>query len=220
MTYRSETRLLLAVVTVVFVALSLDPKADRFTWFLEVVPAVVGVGILVAVHGRFKMTRLTNRLVAVHAAILIVGGYYTYAEVPIGFWVQDALDLSRNHYDRLGHFAQGFVPAIVAREVLLRTSPLRAGKWLFFIVTCICLAISAFYELIEWWTAASRGASAEAFLGTQGDPWDAQWDMMLALIGAVLAQIGVSRIQDRQLASVTKAASFLKTQESAEDARE
>ena len=130
----------------------------------------------------------------------MLGAHYTYARVPMGFWVQDLLHLARNHYDRLGHLAQGFIPAIVIREVLLRQSPLRPGKWLFFLVASVCLALSAVYELIEWWTALIGGESAEAFLGTQGDVWDTQWDMFLALIGAVTAQAVLSRVHDRQLA--------------------
>jgi putative membrane protein len=138
-------------------------------------------------------------LLAVHAVILMVGGHYTYAEVPLGFWVRDALGLARNHYDRLGHFAQGFVPAILAREVLLRNTSLRRGGWLFFLVVCVCLAFSAFYELVEWWTALISGEGATAFLGTQGDVWDTQWDMCLALVGALTAQLLLARAHDRQL---------------------
>jgi putative membrane protein len=130
---------------------------------------------------------------------LILGGHYTYAEVPLGFWVRDAFDLARNHYDRLGHFIQGFVPAIIAREILLRRSPLVQGKWLFFMVCSICLAVSACYEFIEWWTALVGGGSAESFLGTQGDVWDTQWDMFLALLGSISAQVLLSRVHGRQL---------------------
>jgi putative membrane protein len=135
----------------------------------------------------------------------MVGGHYTYANVPIGFWAQDLLDLSRNHYDRLGHFAQGFVPAILAREILLRLSPLRRGRWLFFLVTCVCLAFSALYELIEWWAALIGGESAESFLGTQGDVWDTQWDMFLALLGSISAQALLGKMHDRSLAAVRSA---------------
>jgi putative membrane protein len=173
---------------------------DRFTWLLEVAPVLIGIPILLTTFARFPLTPLLYTLLALHGAILIVGGHYTYAEVPLGFWIQDAFGLVRNHYDRIGHFAQGFVPAIVARELLLRLSPLHVGKWLFFLVLCVCLACSAFYELIEWWVAAATGSAAEAFLGTQGDPWDTQWDMFLALIGAILAQLIFSRLHDRQLA--------------------
>ena len=129
----------------------------------------------------------------------MIGGHYTYARVPIGFWVQDLLDLGRNHYDRLGHLAQGFIPAILVREVLLRRSPLKPGKWLFFLVSSVCLAVSACYEFIEWWAAVLGGEGATDFLGTQGDVWDTQWDMFLALIGSILAQLSLSRMHDSEL---------------------
>jgi putative membrane protein len=132
----------------------------------------------------------------------MLGAHYTYAQVPVGFWVQNLFELSRNHYDRLGHLVQGFIPAILVREILLRKSPLVPGKWLFFLVSCVCLALSAFYELIEWWTALVGGIAAEAFLGTQGDVWDTQWDMFLALIGALLAQITLTPIHDRELEKI------------------
>jgi putative membrane protein len=172
---------------------------DRFTWLLEVAPILIAVPVLVATRRRFPLTPLAYRLILLHALILMVGGRYTYAEVPLGFWVRDALGLARNHYDRLGHFAQGFVPAIVAREILVRKSPLRRGPWLFFLVTCVCLSVSAVYELVEWWTAVAAGEGATAFLGTQGDPWDTQWDMFLALLGALTAQLALARVHDRQL---------------------
>ena len=199
---RREPLALLAA-TGAALALSAVHPHDYFTWFLEVAPIFIGAAILVATYRRFPLTPLAYRLLTVHALILMVGGHYTYAEVPLGFWVRDALGLARNHYDRLGHFAQGFVPAIVAREVLLRRSPLRPGKWLFFLVCCVCLAISACYELIEWWTAVATGEAATAFLGTQGDPWDTQWDMFIALIGAVTAQLLLARGHDRQLSALT-----------------
>lgn len=134
---------------------------------------------------------------------LMVGGHYTYAKVPPGFWVQDAFGLARNHYDRLGHFAQGFVPAMLAREVLLRRSPLERGKWLALLVVCVCLAFSATYELIEWLAALLGGSAADAFLGTQGDVWDTQWDMFMAGVGAVSALLLLSRVHDRQLARLS-----------------
>ena len=173
---------------------------DRFTWCLEVAPVLIGAPILLGTYARFPLTPLLYTLLAIHAAVLIMGGHYTYAKVPLGFWAQDAFGLARNHYDRIGHFAQGFVPAILARELLLRLTPLQVGKWLFFLVLSVCLAFSAFYELIEWWVAAATGSAAEAFLGTQGDPWDTQWDMFLALIGATIAQLLLTRLHDRQLA--------------------
>lgn len=176
---------------------------DRFTWVLEVTPAVLGVAVLVATYRRFQFTSLAYGLMAAHAAILLVGGHYTYLEVPLGHWVREVFNLSRNHYDRLGHLAQGFVPAIVAREVLLRTSPLRRGGWLFFLICCVCLGLSAVYELLEWGIAAATGEAAEAFLAFQGDVWDTQKDMGLALVGAVAAQLLLGRAHDRQLAART-----------------
>jgi putative membrane protein len=179
----------------------IGPK-DRFTWLLEVAPVLVAVPILVASRRRFPLTPLACRLIFLHACILMLGGHYTYAEVPVGFWVQNLFGFARNHYDRLGHFAQGFVPAILAREILLRKTKLQSGGWLFFLVTCVCLSISAVYEFIEWWTALASGEAADAFLGTQGDVWDTQWDMFLCLLGALTAQLTLSRLHDRQLAAL------------------
>lgn len=173
---------------------------DRFTWWLEVIPALIGVPLIVALQKRFPLTTLLLVLIWFHCVILIVGGHYTYARVPLGDWARDWFGWSRNHYDKLGHFAQGFVPAILARELLVRTSPLKASRWLGFLVVCVCLAFSAFYELIEWFTAVMSGAAAEDFLGTQGDPWDTQTDMLMALIGALVALLGLSRFHDRSLA--------------------
>ena len=175
---------------------------DYFTWFLEVIPAIIGVTILVAVYRKFKFTNLVYSLIWIHALILIIGGHYTYAEVPLFNWLKEVLDLSRNHYDRIGHFAQGFIPAMVTREILLRTSPLKPGKWLSVIVVCICLAISASYELIEWGVAELTGSAADAFLGTQGDVWDTQWDMLLAFCGAISSLIGLSGLHDQQLKGI------------------
>jgi putative membrane protein len=198
-TDRREPAVLLILTFALLVLSGLRPH-DRVTWLMEVAPVVIGAAILVATYRAFPLTPLVYRLLFVHALILMLGGHYTYAEVPLGFWVRDAFGLARNHYDRLGHLAQGFVPAILAREILLRRSPLRRGGWLFFLVTCVCLAVSACYEFIEWWAAALTGDTATAFLGTQGDPWDTQWDMFLALIGAVLSQLALARYHDRQLA--------------------
>lgn len=172
------------------------------TWLLEVAPVLIGAPILVGTYRRFPLTPLAYRLLCAHALILCLGGHYTYAQVPLGFWLQEAFGWSRNHYDRIGHFAQGFVPAIVAREVLLRTSPLQRGKWLFFLVCCVCLAASAFYEFVEWWAALLGGEAAAAFLGTQGDQWDTQADMLMALIGAILAQVTLSSLHDHELEGV------------------
>ena len=189
---------LLLLVLIVLLWSGINPK-DRFTWFLEVAPVLIGLPILVLTGRRFPLTPLSYLLLALHACILMLGGMYTYAEVPLGFWMRDAFGFARNHYDRIGHLAQGFVPAIVAREILIRTSPLKGSRWLPFLVICFCLALSAFYELIEFWTALGTGTAAEAFLGTQGDVWDTQWDMQLALIGAVTALLLLSREQDREI---------------------
>lgn len=175
-----------------------QPK-DRLTWFMEVAPALIALPVLAVTYQRFRLTDLLYTLIALHAVVLMVGGHYTYAEVPLGDWAREAFGFERNHYDRVGHFLQGFVPALVAREVLLRLHVLKPGAWAFFLVTCIALAISAFYELIEWWAALVSAEAAEAFLGTQGDHWDTQWDMFLALAGAVIAQLALGRWQDRQI---------------------
>jgi putative membrane protein len=202
--YRSEAAVLLALVCVTFAALGASPETTRLVWLLENSPVIVGVGFLILIHGRFRMTRLANRLVAIHALIIMVGGHYSYPEVPIGDWARATFDLSRNHYDRVAHFAQGFFPAIIAREVLLRTTALRSPRWLYFIVVSICLAGSAAYEIMEWLAALAIGMGHEvdAFLAIQGDPWDTQWDMALALLGAIIAQLLFFRAHDRHLAEV------------------
>lgn len=201
MTYaeRKEPLFLLTFISLALVASGIHPVADRYTWFLETVPVMIGIILLMPSYRRFPLTPLLYRLLALHAIVLMIGGFYTYAEVPLFNWLRDVLDLARNHYDRVGHFTQGFVPAILAREILLRRSPLQEGGWLFFIVTAICLAFSAFYELIEWWTAVINAEAAEAFLGTQGDQWDTQWDVFLALIGAITSQLVLGRLHRRQL---------------------
>jgi putative membrane protein len=185
-------------------AWSLIAPRDPFTWFLESVPVPIAAALIAYAYPRWRFTALALALVAVHACILLVGAKYTYAEVPIFNWLRDEYGLSRNYYDRVGHFAQGFVPAIVAREILLRQAVVRrGGAWLAVLVTATCLGISAFYELIEWWTAAASGAAADAFLGTQGDPWDTQWDMFVALCGAIAAQALLGRAHDRLLGGPT-----------------
>jgi putative membrane protein len=189
---------LLVGVAVALIASGVGPY-DRATWWMEIFPILIAAPVLVLTYRRFPLTNLTYTLIAIHAVILTLGGHYTYARVPLGFWMQEAFGFTRNHYDRIGHFAQGFIPAIVAREILLRTSPLRPGKWLFVTVTAICLAISACYEFIEWWAALLGGSSATEFLGTQGDVWDTQWDMFLAFVGAMVAQLTLARIHDRKL---------------------
>jgi len=193
---------LLASLVAILVWSGIGPH-DRFTWFLEVAPVLIGVPILVLAYPRFRLTRLVYTLVWIHAVILMVGGHYTYAQVPLGFRMQEVFGFARNHYDRIGHFAQGFIPAMLAREIFLRTSPLRGSRWLPFVVICFCLAFSAFYELIEFWTALASGEAATDFLGTQGDVWDTQWDMQLALIGAITALLLLSPLHDRELREVS-----------------
>jgi len=188
-----------AAAAILVTALSGVGPTDRATWLMEVTPTLIALPILAATYRRFRLTSLLYVALAAHATILAVGGHWTYAEVPLGFWVRDALGLARNHYDRLGHLAQGFVPALLARELLLRTSPLRPGRWLFALVTLSVLGTSAFYEFVEWWAALLLGQGADAFLGTQGDPWDTQWDMFMAFVGAMLAQVTLARVQDGQL---------------------
>ena len=189
---------LLCLVVMALIVSAINPY-DRMTWWMEIAPVLIVIPILLASWQRFPLTPLLYWLIAIHCLILILGGHDTYARVPAGFWLQDALDLSRNHYDRLGHFAQGFVPAIAAREVLLRRTIVQSRPWLLVFVTCICLAFSAFYEMIEWWSALIAGDGATEFLGTQGDPWDTQWDMFLALIGAITAQLLLGPWHDRQM---------------------
>lgn len=198
----AESRLPLTLLGLVGLALMASALApyDRATWWMEVAPVLIVAPLLVATHRRFPLTTLLQVLIAAHALVLIVGGSWTYARVPVGFWLQDVLALDRNPYDRIGHFMQGFVPAIAAREILLRHRVLRPGGWLFFVVTCVCLAISAVYELIEWAAAVALGQGAEAFLGTQGDPWDTQSDMAMALLGALAAQLLLGGWHGRQLA--------------------
>ena len=179
----------------------INPK-DQFTWLLEVLPALIGIIILAVTYKRFRLTTLTYILILIHSIILMVGGHYTYAEVPLFDWLKDVLELERNNYDKLGHLAQGFIPAIIAREILIRKSVVPDKGWLNFIIICICLAISAFYELIEWWVAVLSGESAEAFLGTQGYVFDTQSDMFLALLGSVIALILLSRMHDKQLEEI------------------
>ena len=190
----------LLVAGLALLALSGVRPRDRFTWWLEVGPILLALPVLVGTYPRFRLTPLVYRLILLQAGILMIGAHYTYAEVPLGYWMKETFGFARNHFDRIGHFAQGFVPAMAAREVLLRRSPLVRGKWLFFLVTCVCLAISACWEFLEWWTAVATGERADAFLGPQGDPWDTQWDMFWALVGALTAQLTLSRAHDRQLA--------------------
>lgn len=190
---------LLAVAVLVFAAITAINPADMATWMMETFPIAIVIPGLLLTWRRFPLTPLLYRLMAFHLAILAIGGHYTYAQVPFGFWMQEAFGFARNHYDRLAHLIQGIVPAIFWRELLLRHTPLRRGGWLFFLVSATALAGSAVYEFIEWWAAVLGGSAADAFLGTQGDPWDTQWDMCLAAIGSILAQLAFSRLHDGQL---------------------
>jgi putative membrane protein len=206
MNFKSEPvsmRLMLlwiAMFSIVLIWSGIKPH-DYFTWFLEVLPALIGLAILAATYKKFQFTEMAYWLMLIHAVILMVGGHYTYAKVPLFDWARDTFELCRNHYDKVGHFAQGFIPAIITREILIRNSPLKQGKWLSFIVVCICLAISAFYELIEWWVAVATGTAAEAFLGTQGYVWDTQSDMFLAFLGAICALAFLGNFHDKSLLS-------------------
>lgn len=197
----NSTRVPLSCLVVglgVLVATGIEPR-DRATWVMEVAPAAAAAVILTATYRRFRFTNLAYALILFHAVVLCLGGHWTYAEMPLGNWLRDALGWQRNNYDRFGHLVQGFVPAIIARELLLRSSPLRRGGWLTYVVLASCLAISAAYELIEWAAAISLGQAADQFLATQGDNWDTQWDMLLALIGAIAALACLSRSHDRAL---------------------
>jgi len=193
--------LALAAMTLIVLAWSGLAPYDRTTWWMEVAPALVALPLMAATYRSFRLTDLLYMLIAVHCMILMVGGAYTYARVPFGFDMQHWLGLSRNPYDKIGHFAQGFVPAMVAREILLRGGYLKRGKMLAFIVICIVMAISAGYELIEWGAAVAMGQGADEFLGTQGDPWDTQSDMFMALLGGSAALLTLTRLHNRQLQS-------------------
>ncbi|MFO7541956.1 MAG: DUF2238 domain-containing protein [Thiobacillus sp.] len=196
--WRYENHALVGLSVLALIASGIAPF-DRLTWVMETLPVMVGVPLLMATRRRFPLTPLVYRLLFIHGLVLLLGGAYTYARVPLGFWMQEAFDLARNHYDRLGHLAQGFIPAMLTREILLRKTPLRPGGWLVLLTTSVVLAFSASYELIEWWAALAIGADADAFLATQGDVWDTQWDMFMALLGALMAQTWLSRLHDRQL---------------------
>jgi putative membrane protein len=197
---------LLGLLILISIATLWNPPAGRTSWLLEVGPGWIGVTVLVLVYRRFRMSNLVYVCVFLHILILIYGGYYTYAMTPLGNWARDTFHLSRNHYDRIGHLALGFFPALYIREILLRTSPLERGKWLFFMVSAICLAIGAFWEFIEWWTTLIVASNVgQAFLGSQGDVWDAQWDMLFALIGAMISLPVLGRAHDRSMARVSDA---------------
>ena len=201
---RTPALLVAAAVLLALLALSGWRPYDRATWAMEVAPVAIALPLLFATHRRFPLTTLLYACIFVHALVLMLGGAYTYARVPLGFQIAEALDLHRNPYDKIGHFMQGFVPALVAREILLRGGYVRGRRMLAFIVCCIALAISASYELVEWAAAIALGQGADEFLGTQGDPWDTQSDMLLALIGAVAAQLFFSRVHDRQIEGLAR----------------
>ena len=194
----AERKLLLAIVVLALIVSGIAPK-DRLTWLLETVWVMIALPIVALNWRRFPLTRLLCWLLVAHALVLIHGGAYTYAETPLGFWLRDVFGFARNPWDRVGHLMQGFVPAVLARELLLRCTPLRRGGWLFYLVLAACLSFSAFFELIEWWSALIYGADADAFLATQGDVWDTQWDMFLCLCGATLSLLMWPRLHDRQL---------------------
>ena len=190
--------------TIFFIVLiwsGINPK-DYFTWILEVMPALIALVLLIITQRRFRFTNLSYALILLHCIILMIGGHYTYAEVPLFNWLKDVFDLERNGYDKLGHFAQGFIPAIIAREILIRNNVVNNKHWRTVFIISICLSVSALYELIEWWVAELSGDSAEAFLGTQGYVWDTQSDMGLALLGALLALVLLSHYHDRQLENI------------------
>lgn len=195
----NRNSILWGAVFIVVLLWSAYKPYDSTIWVLEVAPAIIGAAVLLFTRGRFPLTTLTYVLILVHCIILMVGGHYTYAEVPLGEWVQEAFDQSRNNYDKLGHFAQGFIPAMIAREVVIRLNVFNFAGWRNFFIVCFCLAVAAFYELIEWWTAVLAGESAEAFLSLQGYVWDTQADMWTALVGAVLALLLLGSWQDKQL---------------------
>lgn len=195
----SRNAMVWAVIFSVVLLWSAYQPHDTIIWVLEAAPAIIGAAILFFTRARFPLTTLTYVLILIHCIILMVGGHYTYAEVPIGDWVRDAFDQSRNNYDKLGHFAQGFIPAIIAREIVIRLNVFNFAGWRNFFIVCFCLAVSAFYELIEWWTALLAGESAEAFLSMQGYIWDTQADMWTALLGAVIALVLLGKWHDKQL---------------------
>jgi putative membrane protein len=190
---------LLGTFLVILIWSGISPK-DHFIWILEVFPAIIGAIVLVAIYPKIKLTMLVYCLIWLHALVLMLGGHWTYAEMPLFNWLRDEFGLARNYYDRLGHVMQGAVPAVIAREILLRNGVVTGRRWLFFLVASVCLAISAMYELVEWWIAVGSGTAADAFLATQGDVWDTQWDMFMALCGAIASQILLARWHDRQLA--------------------
>jgi putative membrane protein len=201
----NQNRMLFALGAMVLAAFAASAVApyDRATWWMEVAPVLIAGPLLIATRRSYPLTTLLYVLIALHALVLILGGAYTYARVPLGFWLQDLFELGRNPYDKIGHFMQGFVPVLITREILLRGAYVSTRKMAGFLSVCVALAISASYELVEWWAALALGQGAEEFLGTQGDPWDTQSDMFLALIGSVAALLSLARLQDSQMAELT-----------------
>ena len=196
---------LIWVIVFMFIfAWSAFEPADRLTWWMEVIPAIVGLIILFLTRQRFPLTELVYVLILIHSIILMVGGHYTYAEVPVGDWLRDLMGGDRNNYDKLGHLAQGFIPVMIAREIMIRNKVVSTRAWLTFLLLCVVLALSAFYELIEWWAALLSAEAADSFLGTQGYVWDTQSDMLWALCGAILALLTLSKLHDRQISSLVK----------------
>ncbi len=192
----------MTLMVVPALALSAVKPYGYLTWFLEIFPVAIALPVLYATARRYPLTPLLYWLIGLHCLVLILGAHYTYARVPLGFWMQDVFDFTRNNYDRVGHFMQGFVPAIAVREIYKRFSPVKAGGWLGFITVMTCLAISAMYEFLEWWIAVAAGVAAEDFLSLQGDVWDTQWDMFMAVCGATVAILTLSRVHDRAIAKL------------------
>lgn len=190
--------ILVLIVAAALIASGISP-ADRLTWWMEVAPVLIAAPVLAVTWRRFPLTPMLYVLIALHSLVLILGARYTYANVPLGFWLQDMFDFGRNPYDKIGHLAQGFVPVLIAREILLRGAVVSGRRMLGFLCVCVALSVSALYEMIEWWAALLMGQGAHEFLGTQGDEWDAQSDMFFALIGAVIALLTLGKLQDRQV---------------------
>jgi putative membrane protein len=195
----SRWHIALLVSFVIILAWSAYKPADQFIWLLEVLPAILGAIILISIYPRVKLTMLVYCLIWTHALVLMLGGHWTYSDMPLFDWLQEEFGLARNYYDRVGHLFQGIVPAMITREVFIRQAVVNGAKWRYFLVCCVALAISAFYEFTEWWIAVASGTAADAFLATQGDVWDTQWDMLLALIGAMTVQPLLGGAHDRQL---------------------
>lgn len=203
MNLSSQRIIQLTIFFIIFTWSVINPYSYN-TWLMESLPAIAAIIILTVIYNRFRFTELNYWMILIHCIILLIGAHYTYAREPLFDYIKTAFNLSRNNYDKIGHLAQGFIPALITRELLIRTSTLRPGKWLFFIVVSIVLAISAFYELIEWWTALFLGRGADDFLGTQGYIWDTQSDMFFALIGGITAQVILKKYLDKKIYEILK----------------